>query len=115
IVEAVRKGEGSSGASLRLTAARDDMSKKFRRRFCFRRFRESGREKFPAVIVGTADKNLFPGLRMGGREIVAIGEFINFFWRQFAQQFCREIAEERIAQSVDAFEMFKQQNQPLEM
>ena len=61
------------------------MSKKFRRRFCFRRFRESGGEKFSAVIVGTADENLFPRFGMSGGEIMAIGELINFFWRQSAQ------------------------------
>ena len=106
----MRKGEGSPGAPLRKTAARDDLSKEFCRRFCFRRFGKSDSEEFSAVIVGTADKNFFPRLRMGGREIMAIGEFINFFWGQFAQQFCREIAEQGIAQSVDAFEMFKKQN-----
>src|SRR6478672_346074 len=111
----MRKGEGSPAASLRLTAASDDLSKKFCRRFCFRCFRKSGGEEFAAVIVGTPDEDLFPRFRMSGGESVAIGEFIDFFWRQFVKQFRRQIAEEGITPSIDAFEMFKKQNEPLEM
>src|SRR5437764_14518646 len=45
VVESVRKGEGSSGATLRLTAARPDMIEKFRRRFRVRCVSNSGRGK----------------------------------------------------------------------
>ena len=113
VVESVRKGEGSSGATLGLTAARPDMSEKFRRRFCLRRFRKSGGEKFSAVIIGAADEDFFPRLGMSRSEIVAIGELINFCRRQFAQQFGREIAEQGIAQAIDAFKMFEEKDQPL--
>src|SRR4029077_3516964 len=78
VVESVRKGEGSSGATLGLTAACPDMSEEFRRRFCLGRFCKSGREKFSAVIIGAANENFFPRLGVTGSEIVAIGEIINF-------------------------------------
>src|SRR5437868_5539889 len=91
------------------------MSKKFCRRFCLRRFRKSGGEEFSAVIVGTADKNLFPRFRVSRGESVAIGEFLNFFRCQFAKQCRRQIAEEGITQSIGAFKMFKEQNETLEM
>src|SRR5207244_10605353 len=76
VVESVRKGKGSSGATLGLAAARPDMSEKFRRRFCLRRFGKSGSEKFSAVIIGAANENFFPRLGVSRNEIVAIGELI---------------------------------------
>src|SRR4029077_4336454 len=94
IVESVRKGEGSSGATLGLTAARPDMSEKFRRRFGLRCFRKSGSKKFSAVIIRAANEDFFPRLGVSRSEIMAIGELINFCRRQFAQQFGREIAEQ---------------------
>ena len=115
VVESVRKGEGSSGATLGLTAASSDMSEKFGRRFGLGRFSKSGSEEFSTVIVGTADENFFPRLGVSGSEILAIGELINFCRRQFAQQFGREIAEERIAQAIDAFKMFEEKDQPFQM
>src|SRR5205823_4804899 len=115
IVESVRKGEGSSGATLGLTAARPDMSEKFRRRFCLRRFRKSGCEKFSAVIVGAANEDFFPRLGMSWSEIVAIGKLINFCRSQLAQQSGLEIAEQGIAQAIDAFKMFEKKDQPFHM
>src|SRR6478672_451993 len=94
VVESVRKGEGISGATLGLTAARPDMSEEFRGRFCLWRFCKSGGEKFSAVIIGAANEDFFPRLGVTRSEIVAIGEVINFCRRQFAQQFGREIAEQ---------------------
>ena len=46
---------------------------------------------------------------------MAIGELINFCRRQFAQQFGREIAEQGIAQAIDAFKMFEEKDQPFQM
>ena len=89
IVESVRKGEGSSGATLGLTAARPDMSEKFRRRFGLRCFRKSGSKKFSAVIIRAANEDFFPRLGVSRSEIVAISEVINFCRGQFAQQFGR--------------------------
>ena len=91
------------------------MSKKFCRRFCLWRFRKSSGEKFAAVIVGTADENFFPRFRMSRGESVAIGEFVNLFRCQIAKQFRRQIAEEGITQSINAFKMFKKQDEALEM
>src|SRR5207237_5357824 len=83
IVESVRKGEGSSGTTPGLTAARPDMSEEFRRRFCLRRFCKSGREKFSAVIIRAANEDFFPGIGVTCGEMVAIGDDVNVFWRLF--------------------------------
>src|SRR5207244_8990867 len=105
VVESVRKGEGSSGATLGLTAASSDMSEKFGRRFGLGRFSKSGSEEFSTVIVGTADENFFPRLGVSGSEILAIGELINFCRRQFAQPFGRGIREERVARCIADWNM----------
>ena len=86
VVKTVGKGEGSPASSLaaascpRERVARNSAGVVAARRFC-----ESGGDKYSAVIVRTADENFFPRLRMSRREIMAVGEFIDFFRRQFAK------------------------------
>ena len=50
---------------------------------------------------------------MSRREIVAVGEFFDFLRRQ--RKRLRQLAQERIAQAVDPFEVFEEQDQPLEV
>ena len=69
----------------------------------------------PAVIVRTAGENFSPRLGMGRGEIVTIGQLIDFFRGQTGQKRLSQLAQKRIAQSVDALEMLEQKNQPLEM
>ena len=52
---------------------------------------------------------------MSRGEIVAIGEFINFRRRKMGENVAAKVAEQRVAQSIDPFEVLKQQNQPFEM
>src|SRR5207244_13037391 len=74
-----------------------------------------GSATLSAVVFGAADEKLFPRLGVSRSNIVVIGKLINFCRRQFAQQFGREIAEERIAQAIDAFKMFEEKDQPFQM
>src|SRR5205085_3610916 len=64
---------------------------------------------------GAANEDFFPRLGVSRSEIVVIGEVINFHRRQFAQQFGRQIAEQGIAQAIDAFKMFEEKDQPFQM
>src|SRR6266513_5677059 len=52
---------------------------------------------------------------MGRLEIVSLRELLNLFRYQRTEKFLDELAQKRVAQTVDAFEMFEEQNQPLEM
>ena len=67
------------------------------------------------MIIGAADENFFPRLGVSRSEIVAIGELVDFFRRQLREEVARQIAQQGIAQAIDAFEMFEKQDQPLEM
>ena len=46
-------------------------------------------EKFAAMVVGAADEDLPPWLRVSGREIVAIRQFIDLLGREGAQNLPR--------------------------
>src|SRR5467141_621371 len=52
---------------------------------------------------------------MGRLEIVSLRELLDLFRCQRTEEFLDELAQERVAQTVDAFEMFEEQNQALEM
>ncbi len=78
-------------------------------------FREGGRDKHATVIVRPADEDLFPRLGMSRSEVVAVGEFIDFRRRQVGEDVSGKVAEERVTQSVDAFKVLEEQNEPLEM
>ena len=80
-----------------------------------RRFRESGSDKQPAMIVRAADEDFFPRLRMSRGEVVAVGKLVEFRRRQLREDVPDEITEEGVAQPVDALEVLEQQNESLEM
>ena len=67
------------------------------------------------MIVGAADENLLPRLRVCGRQIVAISRASRSFRRQLSEQCLGQIAQKRIAQTVDALEMLEEKNEPLKM
>jgi len=52
---------------------------------------------------------------MGRLEIVPLRELFDLFRCQRTEEFLRKLAQERVAQAVDALEMFKEQNQPFQM
>ena len=45
---------------------------------------------------------------------MAIGELVDLFPRQVAEKILRQFAQERVAQTVDAFEVLKEENKPFE-
>ena len=84
VVKTVREGEGSPATSSRAAVACAYVFEKFLGGIGRRRFGAGGRDKFSAVIVGTAGKNFSPRFRMRRCEIVAIGELVDLFPRQAA-------------------------------
>ena len=48
-------------------------------------------------------------------EIVAVREDVHLFPRQAAEKILRQLAQERVAQTVNAFEVLKEENQPFEV
>ncbi len=115
VVEAVRKGQGSPTVTLRGAGTVANMREKLRRRFGARSFREGGGQEHPAVIIGAADENLAPWLRVCRREIMAVRELLDLFRSESGKNLLRQLAQERIAQAIDALEMFEEENQALEM
>ena len=67
------------------------------------------------MIVGAADENLAPRLRVSWLEIMAVRELLDLLRSQPGKDLLGQFAQERIAQSVDALEVLEEQNQPLEM
>jgi hypothetical protein len=88
---------------------------KFFGRIGSRGFGESRSAELPAVVVRAANQNFFPGLRVRRRKSVTISEPVDFFRRQLVKKSLGQVAEKRVAQTVDALEMFKQKNELLEM
>src|SRR5260370_33621472 len=48
-------------------------------------------------------------------QIALLRELVDLLRRQRTEQFLRQLAQERVAQAVDAFEMFEKQHEPFEM
>ena len=67
------------------------------------------------MIVRAANENFFPRLCVRGRKIVTIGERVDFVRRQLFKKRLGQIAKERIAQAVNALEMFEEKNELLEV
>jgi hypothetical protein len=67
------------------------------------------------MIIGTARKDFLPRFGVSRREIVTISQFLDLFGCEFAEEAARQIAQQRIPQAVDAFEMLKEKNEPLEV
>src|SRR5207237_3232061 len=110
-------GKDQRGAALAMCAARSvaNAFEEFFRRFRRRSFRKSRSSELPTVIVRAPNKNLFPGLCVGGRQIVAICEHIDLFRRQLFEQCLGQIAQKGIAQTVDALEMLEEKHEQLKM
>ncbi len=115
VVEAVREGQRSPAVTVRGAGTVADMREKLRRRFGARSFREGGGQKHPAVIIGAADENLSPWLRVGWPEVMAVRELLDLLRSESGKNLLRQLAQERIAQAVDAFEMLEEENQALQM
>ena len=52
---------------------------------------------------------------MRGRKIVSVRKLLDLLRCQLSKNITREIAQQRVAQTIDSFEMFEEQNQALEM
>ena len=52
---------------------------------------------------------------MGRLEIVTLGKFLDFVRCQRIKKFPHQLAQECVSQTVDALEMFKEQDQPFEV
>ena len=67
------------------------------------------------MIIRAADKDFAPRLRVCRRKIVTICEFVDLLRRQLLKKSLGQIAQKRVAQSVDALEMFEEKSELLEM
>ena len=74
-----------------------------------RRFGKGDGHEHSAVIVGTAGENFLPRFGMSRREIMAVGQLVDFLRRQLAEDVARQLAQKRVAQTVDAFEMLERE------
>ena len=68
-----------------------------------------------AVVIGAADQDFFPRLRMSRRKTMPIREGIDLFRCQLVEKSLGQIAQKSVAQTVDALEMFEQKDELLEM
>ena len=81
VVKTVREGEGSPALTLRTAIPGAHVREKFRCGISRGCLGAGGRDKFTAMIVGTAGKNFSPRLRVRRCEIVALGELVDLFPR----------------------------------
>src|SRR5689334_4131980 len=91
------------------------MIEEFVRRFGRRSFGKGGADKQAAMVIGTADQDFLPSLRMSWRQLMSLCKGIDLFRGQLGKNMPGKIAQERVAQAVDAFEMAKKKDQPLQM
>ena len=67
------------------------------------------------MIVGAAHQDFSPRLRVRGRHTVTICEHVDLLWRQLLEKSLCQIAQKRVAQTVDALKMFEQKDELLEV
>ncbi len=67
------------------------------------------------MIIGAADENFPPWLHVCWQEIMAIRELLELLRSESGKDLLRQLAQERIAQSVNALEMLEEENQALQM
>jgi hypothetical protein len=92
IIKTVGKEQRGAAVAVRAAVALAHAFEKCFRGFRRRSFRKNRRGELPAVIVRPADKNLLPRLRVCRRQVMAIGERLDFFRRQLFEQCLRQIA-----------------------
>ena len=92
-----------------------DVLEELRRGSRARRFGVGAGHKLSAVIVRAAGEDLFPRLGVGGLEVVAVRQLLDFLRGQSGEKVPGQHAQERVAQTVDAFEMLEEEDQPFEM
>ena len=68
-----------------------------------------------AMVVGAGGEDLDPGLAMGGREALIGGEFLDFCGGEAAEESLEEVAEEGVAQAIEALEMAEEKQEALDM
>ncbi len=111
----MREGERSAALTVRGAVPGADMVEKLRGGLRGGRFREDGAGENPAMVVGAADEDFFPWLGMGRREVVAAGELLDLRRRELAEDMPGELAQERVAEAVDALEVPEKEDEPLQM
>ncbi len=115
IVKTVRQGQRRASFAVGGAGAFADMLEKLLRGPRRGRLRVGAGHKFSAVIVRPAGENLLPRLGVGGLKIVPIRELLDFLRCQSGKKVPRQDAQERIAQTVDAFEVLEKEDQPFEV
>ncbi len=67
------------------------------------------------MVVRAAGEDLFPRLGVRRLKVVAVRQFFDFLGGQSGEKVPGQLAQERIAQAVDAFEVLEKENQPFEV
>ncbi len=116
IVEAVREDEGRAGGAAGVAVAGTDGGEEV--------FDGAGaaRDGGPglagvhaAVVIGAAGEGFAPGLGVRGGEAVAIGELVDFRGGEGAEDEGGGVAEEAVAQAVEALEVAEEEDELLEV
>ena len=115
IVKTMRQNQRRSALAAWRAITISNRFQKFFGRLRSRRFCKSGGHKLPSVVVGAAHQDFSPWLRVRRRHTVTICQHVDLLWRQLLEKSPRQLAQKRVAQTVDALEMFEQKNQLLEV
>jgi hypothetical protein len=68
-----------------------------------------------AMVVGTGGEDLDPGFAVGGGEALIGGEFLDLRGGEAAEEGPEELAEEGVAEAVEALEMTEEEEEALDM
>ena len=115
VVKAMRQNQRCSALAAWCAIAIPNRFQEFVGRLRSRRFCKSGRRKLPSVIVGAAHQDFSPRLRVRRRHTVTIREHVDLLWCQLLEKSLGQIAQKRVAQTVDALKMFEQKDELLEV
>ena len=115
VVKAVGERERRASLAVGLTIARADVREKIFCRIGGWRFGKSRSHELSAMVIRAADENLFPRFAMGRLQIVPPRELLDLLRCQRSEELLRELAQKRVAQTVDRLEMFEEQNKAFEV
>ena len=115
VVKTVGQGQRCAAFTPRFAVALSDVLKKLRAGSRARGLGIGAGNELSAVIIRAAGENLLPRLGVRGLKVVAVRQLLDFFRRQTGQKFAAEDAQERVTQTVDAFEMLEEEDEPFEV
>src|SRR5215831_7008953 len=111
----MRNRQRSPAVPARDAVASVNVLKEFLRRSAVRRFRVGRAGKNSAVIIRTCYQDLAPRLRVRWLEPLMFSKAMNCFRSQRPKNKSCGVTQQRIAKSIDPFEVFEQQDQLLDM